>query len=201
MDKDSLNDKIRCILKIYKKDSLILEIDFFNDLLIPNILLEGNLISSSENNVVSQHGSAKKGKDPIMIEKPDYSKISTQYKIECVLDQSEIPKWILNKKNLDWKIDVFSSETIGFVKDSTKEDTEKALIQSWEIANPGRSDKALKARIKFVEERKHAVDAYLNTFSPYKKISKTHLNFKLHLFLKKNTLYKILLNFIKITYL
>jgi len=158
-------------LKIFKKDILIIEVDFFNDLIIPNIMIEGSVLAPDQN-VVTQHNSAKKGKDPVLIEMPDYSKSLTQYKIECVLDESEIPKWLLHEKTLEWKIDVFSSETIGFVKDTTKEDAERALIQSWENAKPGRADKAQKARIKFLEERKNEVDAYLNNFSPYQKISK-----------------------------
>lgn len=149
---------------------MILELDFFNDLLIPNLILDGHPVAP-ELNIVTQHNSAKKGKDPIPIEKPDYSKILTQYKIECLMDQSEIPKWLLNEKTLEWKIDVFASEIIGFVKDTTKEDAEKALISSWEAAQPGRADKAQKARIKFVEERKGAVDTYLSGFSPFKNLS------------------------------
>ncbi len=165
------NSRIRCILKIYKKDALMFEVDFFNDLLIPNLLLDGFPIASEHHIVTNQQNSAKKGKELIPVEKPDYSKILTQYKIECLLDQSEIPKWLKQEKTLEWKIEVFASETIGFVKDTTKEDAEKALIQSWETAKPGRADKAQKARIKFVEDRKSVVDSYLNVFSPYKKIS------------------------------
>ena len=55
----------------------------------------------------------------------------------------------------------FSSDTIGFVKDTSKEDSERALINNWETQQPGRSEKAENARIKYVEDRKFLVDSYI----------------------------------------
>ena len=45
-------------------------------------------------------------------------------------------------------IRVISSDNLGFVKDTSKEDSEKALKDSWEIGEIGRGDKAKKARLK-----------------------------------------------------
>lgn len=45
-------------------------------------------------------------------------------------------------------IRVISSDTLGFLKDSSKEDSEKALKDSWETAELGRAEKAKKARKK-----------------------------------------------------
>jgi hypothetical protein len=45
---------------------------------------------------------------------------------------------------------VFSSETLAVVKDTDKEDREKALKASWETNEPGRAEKAKRSRLKFV---------------------------------------------------
>ena len=51
-------------------------------------------------------------------------------------------------KEVGWIIRVISSDTLGFLKDTSKEDSEKALKDSWEISEQGRADKAKKARKK-----------------------------------------------------
>jgi hypothetical protein len=45
---------------------------------------------------------------------------------------------------------VFSSETLAVVKDTDKEDREKALKASWETNEVGRAEKAKRSRLKFV---------------------------------------------------
>jgi len=40
----------------------------------------------------------------------------------------------------------FTSETIAVIKDTDKEDREKALKVSWETAEAGRAEKATKSR-------------------------------------------------------
>lgn len=45
---------------------------------------------------------------------------------------------------------VFSSETLAIIKDTDKEDREKALKASWEAAEAGRAEKAKKSRQKYV---------------------------------------------------
>jgi hypothetical protein len=49
---------------------------------------------------------------------------------------------------------VISSETIAFVKDTEKEDKEKAIQKSWEDAEAGRAGKAKKSRQKFLLQQK-----------------------------------------------
>lgn len=49
-----------------------------------------------------------------------------------------------------WFLKVISSETLGFVKDTEKEDKEKAIQKSWEDNEPGRALKAKKSRSKFL---------------------------------------------------
>lgn len=48
---------------------------------------------------------------------------------------------------------VFSSETLAIVKDTDKEDRERALKASWEQAEPGRAEKAKKSRLKFLYQQ------------------------------------------------
>ena len=45
---------------------------------------------------------------------------------------------------------VFSSETLAIVKDTDKEDREKALKVSWESNEAGRQEKAKRSRLKFM---------------------------------------------------
>jgi hypothetical protein len=47
-------------------------------------------------------------------------------------------------------IKVFSSETLALVKDTDKEDREKALKASWETNEAGRGEKAKKSRQKYI---------------------------------------------------
>ena len=49
-----------------------------------------------------------------------------------------------------------TSETIALIKDTDKEDREKALKSSWETAEPGRAEKAAKSRAKFLVQQKQA---------------------------------------------
>ena len=42
------------------------------------------------------------------------------------------------------------------IKDTDKEDKEKALKLSWETAEPGRAEKAAKSRAKFLVQQKQA---------------------------------------------
>ena len=45
---------------------------------------------------------------------------------------------------------LFTSETIAVIKDTDKEDREKALKASWEAAEPGRAEKAAKSRARYL---------------------------------------------------
>ena len=45
---------------------------------------------------------------------------------------------------------MYSSETLAIIKDTDKEDKEKALKVSWESNEPGRAEKAKKSRYKFL---------------------------------------------------
>ncbi len=76
------------------------------------------------------------------------------------LDQSEAPEFLLQVlfnfilyqenlcKDVYWNIKCFTSETLGFVENTTKEDEENAIKNNWEISEPGRSIKAKVSRTK-----------------------------------------------------
>lgn len=49
-------------------------------------------------------------------------------------------------ENISWVLKFFTSETIALIKDTDKEDREKALKVSWETVEPGRAEKATKSR-------------------------------------------------------
>ena len=55
-------------------------------------------------------------------------------------------------QNISWVLKFYTSETIALIKDTDKEDREKALKASWEAAEPGRAEKAKKSRTRFIAQ-------------------------------------------------
>lgn len=143
-----------------------MSLDFFDNILIPNLTLKG---SPLPNEFLSQNQKGNKG--PSADDLNNFAKM-TQYKIQCFIEGIDAPRILKNENNIDWKIQIFSTDTIGFVKDTTKEDNERALINSWEIKETGRSLKAENARVKFVEDRKFLVDSYILENEKGKKVQK-----------------------------
>ena len=128
-------------------------------ILLPNLTLKGNPIP---NEILNPEQKQVKGKKDSQVQPDDLSYLGklTQYKIQCFIEGNNIPRYLQNE-NVDWKIQIYSTDIIGFVKDTTKEDSERALINSWDKNGTGRSKKAQMARIKFIEERKFQVDSYI----------------------------------------
>lgn len=50
---------------------------------------------------------------------------------------------------IHWFLTIFSTDTVGVLRDTTKEDREKAIKKSWEDKEPGRAERAKKCRGKF----------------------------------------------------
>ncbi len=97
----------------------------------------------------------------------NYASGSLPYLMICYLDMNELPSYlkdyysslsVVNGPRLlsefSWVIRVFSSDTLGFVRDTTKEDSEKALKDSWELSETGRADKAKRSRFRFLAQCK-----------------------------------------------
>jgi len=53
-------------------------------------------------------------------------------------------------EGITWVIKFYTSDTIAVIKDTDKEDRERALKNSWETAEPGRAEKAAKSRMRFL---------------------------------------------------
>ena len=83
----------------------------------------------------------------------DNIEVKHQYVIQATFDLHEWPE--CRKENehtsdISWYMKVFSSETLAIIKDTDKEDREKALKASWELNESGRQEKAKRSRQKFV---------------------------------------------------
>ena len=59
--------------------------------------------------------------------------------------------------NISWSIRVFASNTIGFLKDTIKEDCEQNLKDGWETAEPGRSELAKTSRQFYLVRKKKSM--------------------------------------------
>lgn len=76
-----------------------------------------------------------------------------QYFLQARLELREWPLCsVLNEetKGLYWVVKSFSTDTIAFIRDTTKEDIEKAIKKEWEDKELGRSEKAKKSRNKYL---------------------------------------------------
>ena len=115
-------------------EQLVFQKDFENKSLIRNLILESKPINQKDNN----------NSNKLILE---------AYSIKCVLDTEQCPSWLIMpneyKGDVYWKISVFSTDSIAFIKNTIKEDKEKAVIESWEINEPGRKNKAEKSRKKY----------------------------------------------------
>ena len=119
-------------------EKLIFKKDFEKQSLIRNLILESKPINTKE-----------KDKD-----KDNSNKLILEaYSIKCVLDIEQCPSWLLSpneyKGDVYWKISVYSTDSLTFIKNTIKEDKEKAVIESWEINEPGRKNKAEKSRKRY----------------------------------------------------
>ena len=115
-------------------EQLVFQKDFENKSLIRNLILESKPINQKDNN----------NSNKLILE---------AYSIKCVLDTEQCPSWLIMpneyKGDVYWKISVFSTDSIAFIKNTIKEDKEKEVIESWEINEPGRKNKAEKSRKKY----------------------------------------------------
>jgi hypothetical protein len=128
---------IRIYFYFFSGDKLIFKKDFENKSLIRNLILESKNINPKD---IKDNNASNK----LILE---------AYSIKCVFDKEQTPSWILNpneyKGDIYWKISVFSTDALTFIKNTIKEDKEKEVMESWEIAEPGRKAKAEKSRKKY----------------------------------------------------
>ena len=132
----SFPSSIRMNIYFMNGEHLVFKKDFENQSLIRNLILESK---------------------PINLKDKDQSNanklILEAYSIKCVLDTEQCPSWLIMpneyKGDVYWKISVFSTDALTFIKNTIKEDKEKEVIESWEINEPGRKIKAEKSRKKY----------------------------------------------------
>ena len=148
-----LKDLVRLKLELFNKENeLILTQDFYNEITLSNLTLEGNIVQ--ENNAKAAKKLDKKTLADIGTTPPPSN---LPYSLICTIDTTEAPRHILEPdflKNLGWNIRVFSTDTLGFCQDTSKEDKEKEIIASWEEKEPGRAELAKKSRKRFLLQKK-----------------------------------------------
>ena len=149
---NSLDELVRLKLELFNKEKeLILQEDFYNEITLHNLTLEGNIVQ--ENNAAKNKKPDKKGPADLGQSPPS----NLPYSLVCTIDTSEAPKQYLDPeflKNIGWSIRIFSTDTLGFCQDTSKEDKEKEIIASWEENEPGRAELAKKSRRRFLLQKK-----------------------------------------------
>ena len=151
---NSLDDLVRLKLELFNKENeLILTEDFYNEITLHNLVFEGNVIENTGNK------GAKKLDKKSLEANANAPPSNLPYRLICKIDTSEAPSQYLNAnylRNIGWCIRVFSTDTLGFCQDTSKEDKEKEIISSWEEKEPGRAELAKKSRKRFLLQQKLA---------------------------------------------
>jgi hypothetical protein len=139
------NDKIRMNLKILKGNEVLFNQVFYNSLLIKNIYFENKHINAFSQLALNEIKNKNTDKMP--------NKESLQYKFLCEFDLSELDKNSY-EDNFIWEIRLFTSETVLFSKDTSKEDSEIQVKVNWEREESGRSEMAKTSRFRFLALKK-----------------------------------------------
>lgn len=147
---EAFSEKIRMRLNIIKNNEVLFEKDFFNQLLISNFIFENPYINILPNKAEENSNKGKNINNKELCSNIP-NKEAYAYQIVCYIDISEdesIKNSILD--NFNWEIRIFSSDNLLFSKDKSKEETEKAIKDSWEVNEPGRSELAKTSRLRFL---------------------------------------------------
>ena len=127
---------IKMVFDFMAGEKIIFQKDFENQSLIRNLILEPKSINPKDKD--------NSNSNKLILE---------AYSIKCILDTEQCPSWLTlpneYKGDVYWKISVFTTDSLTFIKNTIKEDREKAVIESWETNEPGRKVKAEKSRKKY----------------------------------------------------
>ena len=149
---NNLDDLVRLKLELFNKENeLILTEDFYNEITLHNLVFEGNTIVESAGN------KGAKKLDKKNLAEPSAPPSNLPYRLICTIDSYEAPSQYTDPnylRNIGWNIRVFSTDTLGFCQDTSKEDKEKEIISSWEEKEPGRAELAKKSRKRFLLQKK-----------------------------------------------
>lgn len=80
-----------------------------------------------------------------------------QYYLQVKFDLRIWPQAVVKNQHTDkicWVAQVIAQDSLAFVRDTKQEDKEKQTRKSWEDSEPGRAERAKKARRKFLIELK-----------------------------------------------
>ena len=176
-ENNNLDDIVRLKLELFNKENeLILTEDFYNEIILHNLVFEGNIVVESGGNKAAKKLDKKNLADANTNTPPS----NLPYRLICTIDTSEAPSQYLDPnylKNIGWCIRIFSTDTLGFCQDTSKEDKEKEIIASWEEKEPGRAELAKKSRKRFLLQQKLANGNQLNeeekTFLEEVRVRKT----------------------------
>jgi len=105
-----------------------------------------NQITVSNFEFRSSHGLPEKSEH-------EEDEVKHNYVIQAIFDLYEWPTCKTQNEeteDVSWHLKTYSTETLAIIKDTDKEDREKALKASWEQAEPGRAEKARKSRHKWL---------------------------------------------------
>ena len=129
----------------------ILKKNFINNTNIRNLSLKGKLINTKEKD---KNKDKSKDKQKVFENNTNDNNKNETYIIKCSLDPSDCPDYLKNfslyKNDIYWKISVFSTNPICFVKNTMKEDLEESIKEGWEINHPGRAERARISRKKYL---------------------------------------------------
>ena len=137
----------------------ILKKNFINNTNIRNLSLKGNQMNIKDKN-------KDKSKDKQKSKENNINDTNDTYIIKCSLDPYDCPDYLksfsLYKNDFYWKISVFCTDPICFVKNTIKEDREESIKEEWEISQPGRAEKAKLSRKKYLLNLKSKSGELLN---------------------------------------
>jgi len=142
---------IKIIVEIFNPDgTLIYSETGFNKVIVKNILLKGYpyIPAEQENKKRNIHNTNTNiGTHSAELPKP--AQIPEPFLLVFRFEQDDLPlPDFLKVDYIYWSIKVYSTDTLGFVKDTRKEDEENSIKNGWEQKEQGRSLKAQVSRSK-----------------------------------------------------
>ena len=136
-DKDNKNiDLLEHKFSYGLRGTLIHKFESYDTLIIPSINLKGGLI-------VPENKKGQKNQHAI----PET--IYYPYLLICYINS---PSY-LDINNLSWTIKIFSSDSLSFIADSSKEENERLMKNGWEEQEPGRANLAKISRKRYLLEK------------------------------------------------
>jgi hypothetical protein len=127
-----VSNKLRLFVEIYNdKNEIIYKGDFYNSTTILNLILESTSKEEKQNKNILFNN-------------------LYPYFIICYFD-SETNFQDNSLEHLAWSIRVFASNNIFFIKNTIQEEREHELKASWEKREPGRAQRAIQSRAKYLK--------------------------------------------------